>query len=78
MQWPGNDAKDVDLIGPAKLARMTTALPAHVHAVELKHAYRLLNTGASILISSAHGGRRDVMACSWNMALDFTPAKLAV
>ena len=57
---------------------MTTALPAHVHAVELKHAYRLLNTGASILISSAHGGRRDVMACAWNMALDFTPAKLAV
>lgn len=78
MQWSGNDAKDVDLIGPAKLARMTTALPAHVHAVELKHAYRLLNTGASILISSAHGGRRDVMACAWNMALDFTPAKLAV
>ncbi|MBP6667487.1 MAG: flavin reductase, partial [Ottowia sp.] len=57
---------------------MTNALPAHVHPVELKHAYRLLNTGASILISSAHGGRGDVMACAWNMALDFTPAKLAV
>ena len=78
MRWSGNDAKDAHLIGPAKLARMTNALPAHVHPVELKHAYRLLNTGASILISSAHGGRRDVMACAWNMALDFTPAKLAV
>lgn len=60
------------------LAAMTTALPAHVHPVELKHAYRLLNTGASILISTAHGGQRDVMACAWNMALDFVPAKVAV
>ena len=57
---------------------MTLALPDTVHAVELAHAYRLLNTGASILIATAHGGRRDVMACAWNMALDFTPAKLAV
>ena len=57
---------------------MTTPLPPTIHALELKHAYRLLNTGASILISTAHSGQRDVMACAWNMALDFTPAKLAV
>ena len=57
---------------------MTLPLPATAHALELAHAYRLLNTGASILIATAHGGRRDVMACAWNMALDYTPAKVAV
>lgn len=57
---------------------MHTALPDTVHPLALPHAYRLLNTGASILVSTAHAGRRDVMACAWNMALDFTPAKLAI
>ena len=62
----------------AMLRAMNPAPPSHVHPVELKHAYRLLNTGASVLISTAHGGRRGVMACAWNMALDFVPAKIAV
>ena len=57
---------------------MTPALPDTAHPLELKHAYRLLNTGASVLVSAAHAGRRDVMACAWNMALDFSPAKVAV
>ena len=52
--------------------------PATVHPVELAQAYRLINTGASVFITSAHGAQRDVMACAWNMALDFSPAKLAV
>jgi flavin reductase (DIM6/NTAB) family NADH-FMN oxidoreductase RutF len=57
---------------------MSSVLPSTVHAVELRQAYRLLNTGASILISTQHGDRRDVMACAWNMALDYLPAKVAV
>ncbi len=57
---------------------MTSSLPSTVRPVDLAHAYRLLNTGASVLIATAHGGRRNVMACAWNMALDFSPAKLAV
>jgi flavin reductase (DIM6/NTAB) family NADH-FMN oxidoreductase RutF len=57
---------------------MPFAPPAHVHPVELRHAYRLLNTGATVLVSTAHDGQRDVMACAWNMALDFVPAKVAV
>ena len=57
---------------------MNAQIPPHVHPLALKHAYRLLNTGASILISSHHGERRDVMACAWNMALDYEPAKVAV
>ncbi len=57
---------------------MTAALPATLHPLELPHAYRLLNTGSSVLIATAHAGQRNLMACAWNMALDFTPAKLAV
>jgi len=57
---------------------MNTPFPPHVLPVEPRHAYRLLNTGASVLVSSAHAGRRDVMACAWNVALEFEPPKLAV
>jgi len=47
-------------------------------AVELPKAYRLLNHGPTVLVSSAHGARRNVMAAAWNMALDYTPAKVCV
>jgi flavin reductase (DIM6/NTAB) family NADH-FMN oxidoreductase RutF len=69
---------EVILSTAAKLRAMTAALPATLHALDLRHAYRLLNTGTSVLIATAHAGRRNLMACAWNMALDFTPAKLAV
>jgi flavin reductase (DIM6/NTAB) family NADH-FMN oxidoreductase RutF len=46
--------------------------------VELARAYVLLNHGPTVLVSSAHAGRRNVMAAAWNMPLDFTPPKLAV
>lgn len=47
-------------------------------AVPLAKAYRLLNHGPTVLVSSAHAGRRNVMAAAWNMALDFDPPKVAV
>lgn len=47
-------------------------------AVALPKAYLLLNHGPTVLVSSAHGGRRNVMAAAWNMALDFDPPKVAV
>jgi flavin reductase (DIM6/NTAB) family NADH-FMN oxidoreductase RutF len=46
--------------------------------VELPKSYRLLNHGPTVLVSAAHGGRRNVMAAAWNMALDFNPPKAAV
>lgn len=46
--------------------------------VPLSKCTRLLNHGPTVLVSSAHGGRRNVMAASWNMALDFEPPKVAV
>jgi len=47
-------------------------------AVPLPKAYLLLNHGPTVLVSSAHGGRRNVMAASWSMPLDFDPPKVAV
>ena len=46
--------------------------------VELAKAYRLLNHGPTVLVSSAHAGRRNVMAAAWSMPLDFDPPKVAV
>lgn len=47
-------------------------------AVPLPKAYLLLNHGPTVLVSSAHGGKQNVMAAAWNMALDFDPPKVAV
>lgn len=46
--------------------------------VELSQAYRLLNHGPTVLVTAAHGGRRNVMAAAWSMPLDFAPPKVAV
>lgn len=55
------------------MTEMTERLP-----VELPKAYRLLNHGPTVLVGSAHDGRRNVMAAAWNMPLDFSPPKVAV
>lgn len=47
-------------------------------AVDLKKAYRLLNHGPTVLVSSAHGTQRNVMAAAWSMPLDFDPPKVTV
>jgi flavin reductase (DIM6/NTAB) family NADH-FMN oxidoreductase RutF len=46
--------------------------------VELRHASRLLNHGPTVLVSSAHAGRRNVMAAAWSMPVEFTPPRIAV
>lgn len=46
--------------------------------VELSKAYRLLNHGPVVLVTSAHGGASNVMAASWSMPLDFSPPKVTV
>ncbi|WKB54023.1 flavin reductase family protein [Eleftheria terrae] len=51
---------------------------SHLAHVELAKAYRLLNHGPTVLVSSAHRGRRNVMAAAWSMPLDFQPPKVAV
>ena len=46
--------------------------------VSLEHANRLINHGPTVLVSSAHDGRRNVMAAAWSMPVEFTPPRLAV
>lgn len=46
--------------------------------VELTKAYRLLNHGPTVLVSTHHQGVDNVMAAAWACALDFSPPKLTV
>jgi flavin reductase (DIM6/NTAB) family NADH-FMN oxidoreductase RutF len=46
--------------------------------VALDKAYLLLNHGPVTLVTSGHAGRRNVMAASWAMPLDFDPPKVVV
>ena len=47
-----------------------------IQAVELIKAYRLLNIGATTLISAKHDGMENVMAAAWVGALDYQPPKV--
>lgn len=46
--------------------------------VDLAYACRLINHGPTVLVTSAHGGRRNVMAAAWSMPVEFTPPRVAV
>jgi flavin reductase (DIM6/NTAB) family NADH-FMN oxidoreductase RutF len=47
-------------------------------SVPLVKAYRLTNHGPTVLVTSAHGEQRNIMAAAWNMPLDFDPPKIAL
>ncbi len=49
-----------------------------IQPVPLEKSPRLLNPGPTVLVSSAHGEKINVMAASWSMTLDFQPPKVAV
>jgi len=40
----------------------------HIQPVPLNTAYRLLNHGPTVLVSSTHGGVDNVMAAAWACA----------
>lgn len=46
--------------------------------VALHHASRLINHGPTVLVTSAAGGQRNVMAAAWSMPVEFTPPRVAV
>jgi flavin reductase (DIM6/NTAB) family NADH-FMN oxidoreductase RutF len=52
--------------------------PPEIADIPLDKVYRLLNHGPTVLVSSAHAGRRNVMAAAWAMPLDFDPPKVLV
>lgn len=49
-----------------------------IQAVDLAHVGRLINHGPTVLVSSAHGARRNLMAAAWSMPVEFTPPRVAV
>lgn len=49
-----------------------------IASIALSKAYRLLNHGPTVLVSTAHGEQRNVMAAAWNMPLDFDPPRIAI
>jgi flavin reductase (DIM6/NTAB) family NADH-FMN oxidoreductase RutF len=51
---------------------------SHFHPVKLEHASRLINHGPTVLVTSADGTRRDIMAAAWSMPVEFTPPRIAV
>lgn len=46
--------------------------------VPINNAYRLTNHGPTVLVTTAHGEHRNIMAAAWNMPLDFDPPKIAI
>ena len=50
-------------------------MPTYID-VTLDTCYRLLNHGPTVLVTSAHNGRQNVMAAAWAMPLDFDPPKI--
>lgn len=47
-------------------------------AVGSSQAYRLLNHGPTVLVTTAFSEQRNIMAAAWNMPLDFNPPKIAI
>lgn len=47
-------------------------------SVDLAKSYRLLNHGPTVLVTSKHGDKANVMAAAWSMPLDFSPPKVTV
>ncbi|MEY4764416.1 MAG: hypothetical protein RI907_1089 [Pseudomonadota bacterium] len=53
-------------------------MSSHFRPVELAHASRLLNHGPTVMVTSAHGERRNVMSAAWSMPVEFNPPRVAV
>ena len=51
---------------------------APMQPVALEHASRLVNHGPTVLVTTEHQGRRNVMAAAWSMPVEFTPPRIAV
>jgi flavin reductase (DIM6/NTAB) family NADH-FMN oxidoreductase RutF len=49
-----------------------------IRNVQLSHASRLVNHGPTVLVTTEHQGRRNVMAAAWSMPVEFTPPRIAV
>lgn len=53
-------------------------MTSHFKPVDLKHASRLINHGPTVLVTTADGRRRNIMAAAWSMPVEFTPPRIAI
>ncbi|PKO47748.1 MAG: flavin reductase [Betaproteobacteria bacterium HGW-Betaproteobacteria-22] len=51
---------------------------AEIGEVTLAQAYRLLNHGPTVIVSSYHNGKQNLMAAAWVTPLDFAPPKITI
>ncbi len=49
-----------------------------IQSVPLDKAFRLINHGATTLVSAQHNGVANIMAAAWVCALDFNPSRLTL
>lgn len=49
-----------------------------IKLIDLSKAYRLLNHGPTVLVTTGHSDQRNIMAAAWNMPLDFDPPRVAI
>jgi flavin reductase (DIM6/NTAB) family NADH-FMN oxidoreductase RutF len=49
-----------------------------IEEVAPAHACRLVNHGPTVIVSTAHGNRRNLMAAAWSMPVEFTPPRIGV
>lgn len=52
--------------------------PTVFQPVLLQHANRLINHGPTVLVTSAHNGKQNVMAAAWSMPVEFDPPRIAI
>jgi hypothetical protein len=53
-------------------------MDVNISPVPLEKAYRLINHGPTVLVSSRYRGLSNVMAAAWACVLDYSPPKLTV
>lgn len=53
-------------------------MKTNIAPVELNKAYRLINHGPTVLVSSRHEGVDNVMAAAWACGLDYGPSRVTV
>lgn len=52
--------------------------PSSFQTVLLPHANRLINHGPTVLVTSAHNGKQNMMAAAWSMPVEFDPPRIAI
>lgn len=60
------------------MTEISHPIDSNILPVDLEKAYRLINHGPTVLVSTTHAGTSNVMAAAWACALDYSPPKVTV